>query len=334
MTIRICERAWPAHQAHGDTLGECSGGETACGVRERDDSDAGGRPSCHDDSDSDSAGNGCRDGGDSDGKGADCPEPCATNADCDDGNVCNGKETCHEGRCQAGAPLVCDDGLYCNGVERCDPATGCVPGTSPCEDGVACTIDECNEETHECAHTPADERCDDGNACNGRERCDLLTGCLPGDPIDCGALDSVCGTGACDPATGQCIVIPANEGGSCDDGDDVCTVEDRCVDGTCRGAPVCDPMCERCNAGECISLCGNPHGDDDRISASDALFALRAAVELETCPLCQCDVNGDGKIGSTDALRILARAVRLPVELACVASMTTTTVPGATVLVE
>ena len=63
---------------------------------------------------------------------------------CDDGNVCNGEETCDSSSgtavCTNGTPLVCDDGLFCNGVETCDPANACQAGAAPdCNDGVSCT---------------------------------------------------------------------------------------------------------------------------------------------------------------------------------------------------
>ena len=45
----------------------------------------------------------------------------------------------------AGTPLVCDDGDVCNGAETCDPATGCVAGTPlVCDDGNECTDDVCD----------------------------------------------------------------------------------------------------------------------------------------------------------------------------------------------
>src|SRR6185369_243827 len=40
--------------------------------------------------------------------------PCASTADCDDGNPCNGLEACVNGACTTGTPVVCDDGNPCN----------------------------------------------------------------------------------------------------------------------------------------------------------------------------------------------------------------------------
>jgi hypothetical protein len=53
------------------------------------------------------------------------------------------------------------------------------------------------------------------------------------------------------------------------------------------------------------------------ITASDALFALRAGVGLETCALCSCDADGSGSVAATDALTILRAAVGQPVTLNC-----------------
>ncbi|MBI5504634.1 MAG: PD40 domain-containing protein [Deltaproteobacteria bacterium] len=53
------------------------------------------------------------------------------------------------------------------------------------------------------------------------------------------------------------------------------------------------------------------------ITASDALFALKAAVGSVTCELCVCDVNDSSNITASDALAILRDAVGLPIDLQC-----------------
>lgn len=50
---------------------------------------------------------------------------CNSDAECDDGNVCNGVEQCAESFCFPGTPLTCDDGDSCTD-DRCDPGQGCV----------------------------------------------------------------------------------------------------------------------------------------------------------------------------------------------------------------
>ena len=56
---------------------------------------------------------------------------------------------------------------------------------------------------------------------------------------------------------------------------------------------------------------------DGTVTADDALATLRAAVALETCDLCLCDINGSGGVTALDALAILQRAVSLPVTSQC-----------------
>lgn len=66
---------------------------------------------------------------------------------CDDGDPCNGVETCDPVLgCVALEGSTCDDGNPCNGVERCDPVLGCqVPTSTPsCSDGNPCTMDSCD----------------------------------------------------------------------------------------------------------------------------------------------------------------------------------------------
>jgi hypothetical protein len=49
---------------------------------------------------------------------------CTTNADCADGNVCNGSEACQAGVCIPGTPITCNDGSGCT-LDSCDPVNGC-----------------------------------------------------------------------------------------------------------------------------------------------------------------------------------------------------------------
>lgn len=74
------------------------------------------------------AGEECDDGNmvDGDGCDGDCTFSCANDAGCDDGDACNGKESCvpEAHRCAPGSPVVCaDDGNACTG-DACEPQTG------------------------------------------------------------------------------------------------------------------------------------------------------------------------------------------------------------------
>jgi len=88
-----------------------------------------------------------------------CDRGRCAHAQCDDGNPCNGVETCmpEAGGCVAGTPpqdgTPCPDGTLCNGDETC-VGGACTPGTAPvCDDGDACTTNACVPETG-CAYTP------------------------------------------------------------------------------------------------------------------------------------------------------------------------------------
>ena len=63
--------------------------------------------------------------------------------------------------------------------------------------------------------------------------------------------------------------------------------------------------------------CGQPLSVGASPVATDALFILGAAVAVQTCELCVCDVTDDGAITATDALTTLAAAVGQAVTLNC-----------------
>ena len=127
-----------------------------------------------------------------------------------------------------GAPLDCDDGNACNGPETCDPLTGCQAGTEPpdCDDFNACTDDSCDPVAG-CLHVPNDANsCDDSDVCNGSEVC-AAGACVPGTTLICDDGDACNGAETCDPALG----CQPGTGNDCDDGN-VCTI-DGCAAGSC-----------------------------------------------------------------------------------------------------
>lgn len=66
-------------------------------------------------------------------------------APCNDEDACTTGDVCSGGSCNSGTPLICDDGNDCNGIETCDTISGCQPGNPlNCDDGVSCTIDSCS----------------------------------------------------------------------------------------------------------------------------------------------------------------------------------------------
>ncbi len=63
-------------------------------------------------------------------------------------------------------------------------------------------------------------------------------------------------------------------------------------------------------------LCGDANGDG-KLTAADALIALRTAVGSASCPVSACDYNGDDKVAASDALAILRKAVGQDVTANC-----------------
>lgn len=60
---------------------------------------------------------------------------CTTNAECADGNACNGSEVCQAGVCIPGTSITCHDGNACS-TDVCDPIAGCVfTSTNDCRLG-------------------------------------------------------------------------------------------------------------------------------------------------------------------------------------------------------
>jgi subtilisin family serine protease len=113
---------------------------------------------------------------------------CVSDADCEDGDACT-IDRCQGGRC-AGTP--CDDGNPCNGVETCAPdGSGCLAGIpapdgTPCPDATVCNGDEtCAAGV--CTAGPA-LSCGDGDACT-EDLCDAQAGCTF---VPVGGVASIC----------------------------------------------------------------------------------------------------------------------------------------------
>ena len=243
------------------------------------------------------------------------PALCEFDADCDDGDVCNGAEVCGTGGCQPGTPLVCDDGDPCNGAETCgaagcgpgtplvcddgDPCNGvetcgtggCQPGTPlVCDDGDPCTQDACDPVAG-CYQTVLN--CDDGDLCNGAETCGA-GGCEPGIPLVCNDGDP-CTQDACDPVAG-CYQTVLN----CDDGD-LCNGAETCGAGGCEpGIPVvCEDDGDPCNdelcdsgTGGCISVDNGTCAEPDVVTVSLAKYAKsKSKLEVRATSSAQPDVS-------------------------------------------
>jgi hypothetical protein len=182
---------------------------------------------------------------------------CLTDAQCADGDLCNGIERCVVGTCQPPVgPLACDDGDPCTN-DGCDPGAGCThadvacpsacgPGDDGlrCSDGTACTVgDTCAGGV--CSGTPL--ACDDGDPCTV-DACDSTLGCV---------YDEVADPPGC-LTSSQCVM--AADHTPCVGDGDPCT-QDGCLEGACRiGLNAITRQCadgDACNGDEfCSSVKG------------------------------------------------------------------------------
>jgi hypothetical protein len=207
---------------------------------------------------------------------------CISDIDCNDGNPCNGVESCDvgTGTCTSTPPMNCSglDGPCADGV--CDPDLGCVPEAFEngiaCSDGNACTLGDtcqggictplssvvcsplsqchdagtCDPDTGLCSNPtkPPGSPCDDGDPCTQGDACNAGA-CAAGTPVVCMPLSQCHNAGICDPASGLCSNPAKPAGSSCDD-DDECTAGEFCSGGTCGSGTttVCntpsDPQCQ------------------------------------------------------------------------------------------
>jgi hypothetical protein len=126
------------------------------------------------------------------------------------------------------------------------PPAACTSNAS-CDDGDSCNgAERCVSGT--CASgTPLS--CDDGNACNGIETCDAVAGCRPGTPLSCDDGNVCNGSETCDPESG-CVAGTALV---CDDGR-FCNGLETCdsAAGCLTGKPVdCGMLARQCEYASC-----------------------------------------------------------------------------------
>jgi hypothetical protein len=179
--------------------------------------------------------------------------PCTTAEDCADvSDACN-LGTCINGVCQkspANESAPCDDGKQCTTSDHCEAGL-CTGPLKVCSATSACHVGSCDIESDTCVEVPGNDGagCVDDDACSLTSVCQSGT-CVGAQQVDCSFLDSLCGQGVCDPATG-CVAQPKNDGTACNDGL-FCTDNDVCSGGACSGAPkVCVPPSDPCNTGVC-----------------------------------------------------------------------------------
>jgi cysteine-rich repeat protein len=167
---------------------------------------------------------------------------------CDDGNLlpgdgcsptctteppnCGGTSALGPVRAAAQSAVV-----FCN----CGAAAG-----DGCDDGIACTQgDTCTGPGGQCAGTPNDTLCNDGNPCTV-DRCDASAGCVNA-PVVCPDDGDPCTVDECSPSTGACNRRALN----CD-----CHTDAECDDGNaCNGTELCVRPCKGCNLFQAALAC-------------------------------------------------------------------------------
>ncbi|MBN1772307.1 MAG: DUF4215 domain-containing protein [Deltaproteobacteria bacterium] len=259
----------------------------------------------------------CDDANDVEGDGCDndCTYSCTSSTECDDGNDCNGTESCTDHACVDGTPPA--DGTACTqpsgepGVCRggacvgADCGNGTVDTGEECDDGNTDDTDACLstcqsascgdghvwEGTEACDDgndlpddgcesdctfsCTTDAECSDGEACNGEETCGASHACVDGTP----------------PAEGTACTLPDGRAGVCRGG--VCAAPE-CGNGTVDAGEECDDG-NTDNTDACLSTCRNASCGDGFVWAGhetcdgDSARACTSSCDTtgtETCDAC------------------------------------------------
>jgi uncharacterized protein (TIGR03382 family) len=130
-----------------------------------------------------------------------------TGGACDDGSACTGTDTCSNGVCVGGNPIVCTGADACHDPGQCDPFDG------------RCTLQRKDDGTP----------CDDGNACLTGKVCQV--GACVGTPVSCPVVECRAPR-VCDKTTGACATsAPLADGTACASG--------KCKAGVCKSGCGC-----------------------------------------------------------------------------------------------
>ena len=216
----------------------------------------------------------------------------ANTAPCNDGNFCNGADTCAGGTCGVHAGDPCLAGAVCN--RTCNEATDscAAPAGASCpDDGNGCTDDRCNG-SGACLHPANSAPCSDGLFCNGADTCSGGS-CVvhAGDPCAAGAE---CNR-TCNEAGDTCA---APAGSACGDDGNGCT-DDRCDgNGAClhpaNSSPCSDGLfcngADTCSGGSCVLHAGDPCAAGAECNRSCNESADSCAAPAGSA--CTADANG------------------------------------------
>ncbi|MFH0901237.1 MAG: kelch repeat-containing protein [Pseudomonadota bacterium] len=193
---------------------------------------------------------------------------CASAGPC--GGTCNALGKCVAagpgdpcGTCRACSPAVecvpvtngtsCDPVRYCTVGDTCQAGI-CVAGPgNACDDSNPCTEDLCDEQLKQCTNEKhADHSgCDDGDACNGEERC--FDGvCTAGRAVVCDD-GRECTDDYCVSPEGVCAYDPVTNGTACNT-DVFCWEGMTCQYGSCTGGDARACPSTPCTIGYCDEM--------------------------------------------------------------------------------
>lgn len=192
---------------------------------------------------------------------------CNTSSSCDDGNPCNGTESCSP-------PNII---RFC----LCDP-------TPPCDDDNECTLDTCLDTPRGliCGHKPGG--CSDGFFCNGQETCLHGGSCTNGSPPCAESL-------LCDEDGDRCVECISDSdcadsndctADTCDQTSGMC-IHEGCAALFCQGRQLCGG--NQCVAG--ASPCSQPEFCDEVNNTCQECFSDIDCLDDDTCTTATCDLT-------------------------------------------
>jgi MYXO-CTERM domain-containing protein len=208
----------------------------------------------------------------------------------------------------------CQDGDFCNGTESCQAGT-CVPGDPPCEEDAFDCTETCNDELDTCnlllpeACLIADQCVAEGdldpdNPCqecqpaqdSGAWTADDSNPCA--DDLFCNGTES-CQAGSCQPGGPPCQDDGLECTDTCDEELDVCNqlLPGHClIDGSCyaEGSPNPGNPCEACSAAEPAvwTATDSPCDDGNPCTENDTCQASVCSGEAVCSKECPCGKNG------------------------------------------
>lgn len=178
--------------------------------------------------------------------------PCSATDKCIDNGTCQKDGSC------AGVKTVCNDQNPCT-TDSCDKVKGCIyaalADATSCDDKNLCTpTSSCKtgqcvgaENTCACKNDSECDKYDDGDKCNGVQKClpdpqkagTTVCQSAPNSAVTCAKSTVACQTNVCATATGLCGAKADGDGALCNDSN-LCTVGETCAGGVCSSTKKVD----------------------------------------------------------------------------------------------